>query len=190
MAERSRRRFGAVRRLPSGRWQSSYIDPLGQRRAARETFATRREAEQWLSAVEVELLRGEWVNPDDQRVSLASFGRRWIKERPGLRPRTIDLYSWLFGKYIEPSLGSVAIGDIDTARVRAWRAGLLDSGVSASMAAKAYRLLRAVLMTAVDDGTLVPAASEELEASPLPNGQLWRWRRSSTWRPRSKNRSD
>ncbi|MCW2901208.1 MAG: Phage integrase, N-terminal SAM-like domain [Streptosporangiaceae bacterium] len=35
--------------------------------------------------------------------------------------------------------------------IRDWRAGLLGAGVSPSMAAKAYRLLRAVLMTAVEE---------------------------------------
>ncbi len=39
--------------------------------------------------------------------------------------------------------------------VREWRTTLLDSGVSASVTAKAYRLLRAVLMTATEeDGML------------------------------------
>ena len=35
-----------------------------------------------------------------------------------------------------------------------WRKTLLDSGVSAVTAAKAYRLLRAILNTAVDDGLI------------------------------------
>ncbi|MFN0282673.1 MAG: tyrosine-type recombinase/integrase, partial [Kineosporiaceae bacterium] len=43
------------------------------------------------------------------------------------------------------------IGDLDPARVRRWRADLLAAGVSPSSVAKAYRLLRAILMTAVDD---------------------------------------
>jgi hypothetical protein len=45
----------------------------------------------------------------------------------------------------------VAISKIDTAIVREWRMALLAEGASASEAAKAYRFLRAVLMTAVDD---------------------------------------
>jgi integrase len=40
---------------------------------------------------------------------------------------------------------------MDTPMIREWRTALLDSGVSPVMAAKAYRLLRAVLMTAEDD---------------------------------------
>ena len=40
--------------------------------------------------------------------------------------------------------------------VRKWRADLLAKGVSVSMAAKAYRLLRAVLTTAVEEDKILP----------------------------------
>jgi Phage integrase SAM-like domain len=38
--------------------------------------------------------------------------------------------------------------------VRQWRKNLLEAGVSAVTAAKAYRLLKAVFNTAVDDGLI------------------------------------
>src|SRR5262249_34863057 len=44
-----------------------------------------------------------------------------------------------------------------TQMVREWRASLLDQGISVSMAAKAYRLLRAVLRTAVEEGKILPS---------------------------------
>ncbi|MPY79186.1 MAG: tyrosine-type recombinase/integrase, partial [Actinophytocola sp.] len=74
---------------------------------------------------------------------------------PGLRPRTVELYRWLLRKHIAPGLGGVAIGRLSTAMVRQWRAHLLASGVSESVTAKAYRLLRAVLSTAVDEDKLI-----------------------------------
>ena len=40
--------------------------------------------------------------------------------------------------------------------IREWRAKLLGDGVSVSVAAKAYRLLRAVLMTAVEEDKILP----------------------------------
>ena len=39
--------------------------------------------------------------------------------------------------------------------IREWRAKLLGNGVSVSVAAKAYRLLRAVLMTAVEEDKIL-----------------------------------
>lgn len=50
-----------------------------------------------------------------------------------------------------PSLGDVDLTMITPPRVRTWRQDLLNSGTGASTVAKAYRLLRAVMNTAVDD---------------------------------------
>src|SRR5260370_22831575 len=41
--------------------------------------------------------------------------------------------------------------------IREWRANLLGQGVSVSMAPKAYRLLRAVLTTAVEEDKILPS---------------------------------
>ena len=48
----------------------------------------------------------------------------------------------------------MAIASISEARVRRWRKDLLDGGVSDVTAAKAYRLLKAIMNTAVDDGLI------------------------------------
>ena len=76
-----------------------------------------------------------------------------ILRRPSRRPKTVELYRWLLRTYIAPHLGTLRLVDLDNngAAVRAWRQQLLDSGISAMMAAEAYRLLRAVLNTAVED---------------------------------------
>ncbi len=45
-----RRRFGAIRKLPSGRFQVRYRDPETNRyRTAAQTFATKGDAGRWLS---------------------------------------------------------------------------------------------------------------------------------------------
>jgi hypothetical protein len=38
--------------------------------------------------------------------------------------------------YIQPHLGALAVGEVDTATVRQWRTKLLDGGLSANRAAK------------------------------------------------------
>ena len=48
------------------------------------------------------------------------------------------------------------MGKLSTPMIREWRATLLGNGVSVSTAAKAYRLLRAVLMTAVEEDKILP----------------------------------
>jgi integrase len=54
--------------------------------------------------------------------------------------------------HLVPVLGKLAVADIQEATVRRWRKSLLDSGVGPVTVAKAYRLLKTVMNTAVDDG--------------------------------------
>lgn len=149
------RGFGNARRLPSGRWQARYIGPDGQRRQAPHTFDSKTAAARWLRLTESEISRGDWTDPERARVTVEQYAEQWIRERPGLRPRTVELYRWLLRKHIAPHLGGVELGRLTTALVRRWRTELLDAGVSQSMTAKAYRLLRAVLNTAVNEDQII-----------------------------------
>lgn len=165
------RRFGSVRKLPSGRFQARYLGPDGRMRKADETFARKPDAERYLTLVEGQMVRHEWIDPERAKIRLQDYAERWIAQRPNLRPRTVHLYTWLLGKHITPYLGGALLGRLTTPMVREWRAELLDNGVSATMAAKAYRLLRAVLMTAVKEDELIrtnpcriPGADQEKPA--------------------------
>jgi integrase len=149
------RRFGNVRELPSGRHQASYLGPDGRRHTAPETFRLKSEAERWLTLTEAQIFNGDWTDPERGKVPLGEYGAAWIKERPNLRPKTVELYRWLFDRYILPGLGGVQLGKLTTQMIRTWRAGLLERGVSVSTTAKAYRLLRAILMTAVEEDKML-----------------------------------
>jgi integrase len=149
------RRFGNVRRRESGRYQASYIGPDGKRWFAPETFERKSDAERWLTLTDAQIFNGEWTDPERSKVKLGDYAQKWIAQRAGLRPRTVDLYRWLLGRYIAPHLGGVQLGKLSTQMIREWRTKLLDAGVSEIQTAKAYRLLRAVLMTAVDEDRII-----------------------------------
>ncbi|TQS21001.1 site-specific integrase [Microbispora sp. KK1-11] len=149
------RRFGNIRKRESGRFQIRYPGPDGRMHTGPTTFATRTEADRALTLIEAQMISGEWTDPDRGKVLLGDYARTWIKERPGLRPKTVELYTWLLDRHIVPGLGGVAVGKLTTQMIRSWRAKLIDKGVSVSTAAKAYRLLRAVLMTAVEEDKLL-----------------------------------
>ncbi len=83
-----------------------------------------------------------------------SYARDWIEERPGLRPKTIELYRYLLRYHLDPPFSTRALADIKEPHVRRWRKNLLDAQVSAVTVAKAYRLLKAIFNTAVDDGLI------------------------------------
>jgi integrase len=87
-------------------------------------------------------------------VLFADYAEQWLSSRPRpLAPRTRELYDGLLVNHILPTFGPVTLGGITTAGVRGWHAGLVAGG-STSAPAKAYRLLRAILATAVEDELL------------------------------------
>jgi hypothetical protein len=67
------------------------------------------------------------------------------------RPRTLTLYSGLVRNHINPTLGDKPLRTLTAAMLRAWRQSLLDGGLGPVTTAKAYRLLRSIGSTAVED---------------------------------------
>jgi integrase len=149
------RRFGNIRKRASGRYQIRYPGPDGRMRAGPETYERKSDAERALSLIEAQMISGEWADSDRSKIKLQDYAAYWIAQRAGLRPRTVDLYTWLCGKHINPHLGEVPLGKLSTPMIREWRAKLLRGGVSVSMAAKAYRLLRSILATAVEEDKIL-----------------------------------
>jgi integrase len=98
---------------------------------------------------------GNWLDVAGSKVLLAAYADEWINQHARLGPRTADVYRSLIRRHIAPALGQIPLGQLDTATVREWRAELIDAGVSATMVAKSYRLLRAILNTAVAEDELI-----------------------------------
>ena len=119
------RRFGNVRKLPSGRYQIRYPGLDGRMRTGPETYERKGDADKALVLIEAQMSAGEWTDPERAKIRLGDYASAWIAERPGLRPRTADLYRWLLGKHITPYLGGVLLSKLSTRLMREWRATLL-----------------------------------------------------------------
>jgi integrase len=154
MPGRKTRSFGSIRKLSSGRWQARYRGPDGLLRSAPHTFARKTDASRWLALTEAELLNGGWTDPEAGRVPFLAFAAAWIDERPGLRPKTLQLYRYLLRAHLQNAFSSATVAGITEPDVRRWRADMLSAGVTPVTAAKAYRLLKSILATAVDDGMI------------------------------------
>ncbi|MFG2637541.1 tyrosine-type recombinase/integrase [Streptomyces sp. NPDC048362] len=147
---RKRRQFGRVRKLPSGRYQARYLGPGGLLRPAPETFATKRDADDWLADKQTEIRRGDWHDPDAGKVPFGEYAAAWIRERE-LTTTTRQLYRSLLRHHLEPAFGAVGVAEISPPLVRRWRADKLAAGTGPTTVAKAYALMRAILGTAVAD---------------------------------------
>jgi integrase len=149
---KGRRTFGSVRRRPSGQWQARIRDPLTGRLVSLGTYRTKGEADRSLSLATADQSRGSWVDPGRGRIVLDAYARSWLAHRPGLRPRTRELYAGLLRNHVLPSLGTIELGRLTPAVVRRWHSDLVSGRrPGASTVAKSYRLLHAILATATAD---------------------------------------
>jgi len=147
----TRRQFGRLRKLPSGRWQAAYSGPDTAVYTAPRTFAAKLDAEAWLTDRRREIDREQWSPPGAtpaQTQTLAEYAVPWLAQR-SLKPRTREHYHQLLHRLILPALGSVPLRNLTVTRVRQWHAGL--SPRSPTMTAHAYSLLRTILYSAVTD---------------------------------------
>jgi integrase len=145
---RAPRAWGKIRKLPSGRYQASYLDSTRTRRTAPATFTTRATASAWLTAQQAALDAGTWRDPRSGAETFAAYAATWLGER-GLKPRTEHDYRRILARLLLPEFGQMPLRSITPAAVKSWYARL-DPGAPV-MRAHAYGLLRAMLKTAVAD---------------------------------------
>ena len=125
-------------------------------RQYKRSFRTRKEAETFEACELADQSRGAWVDPRAADVELREYAARWLSDRCGLRPHTRELYEILLRRHIAPGLGELTLSKLTASGIRSLHAHLLDGQrPGPSTVAKAYRLLRTILNTAVEDGVLV-----------------------------------
>ena len=136
-SRRHRRASGAVRRLPSGRWQARNTGPDGALRTL-GTFPTKAEADQELAHEVSRMARGVWRDPRLGEQPLGEWFRGGIATRADLAPSTRALYSRLLERWIDAEvpvvggarprvvrLGAMSLASVTPAVVREWDAAVL-----------------------------------------------------------------
>jgi integrase len=152
----TRRQFGSVEELPSGRWRVRYRIEDGTFRTAPEPFATKKAAGTWLAGIQTDMAKGTWTDPTAGRETLGEYVAGWLNRKRKVghyRPRTLELVTWQLDKVILPALGKKRLSEIKTPIVRDWLAATAADRTP-GQAAKSYRLLRTILGEAAADGVI------------------------------------
>ena len=113
----SKRQFGSVRRLQSGRWQARYPNGSGLLVPADRTFSTKSDATRFLASVQTDMARGRFLDPKEGKITLAQWSDEWLA-LPGKRSASVardrqDLAAFL------THLGSLPLAAITPAQVQA-----------------------------------------------------------------------
>jgi integrase len=147
-----RRHFGSVRRLPSARWQASYWHD-GRPHIATTTFVQKADAHAYLDSISTSIYRGDCIDPDLGKASFARYAEVWLAQRADIRPRTREYYGWLITNRLIPHFGRRELSKVTPVHVRSWYADLAQE--TPGVARSAYRVLRAIFNTAIQDDLLI-----------------------------------
>jgi integrase len=148
-----RRRFGKIRKLPSGRWQASYVGADGVRHPAPHTFRTKTDADKWLSATETDLTRGAWLDENAAKITLGEWMRLVLRDSPSIGARWRETCERNMRLHLTPIL-DVPLRTVSPTLIRQWHAAALRGSGGRTSIAQSYRFLRMVLNVAVDDGLI------------------------------------
>jgi integrase len=150
--KRQTRGAGAIRQLPSGRYQAK-VKHEGTYYSADQTFDTRLAAQTWLADRNREIAAGTFEPPEKasgamRNPTFGAYAPVWLKER-GLKPRTVEEYQRLLDDHLIPAWGAKRLDTITVRSVKTWYATLDPS--TPTTRARTYGLLRAILQTAYQD---------------------------------------
>ncbi len=164
--DNDRRTWGKLRKLPSSRWQASYIGPDGKRHASPMTYDDKETATIWLRNERrlVEDNPETWQSPkarlhaaqaDAKRrgITFGEYAVTWLANRKNkkgqsLSPRTHEHYGKLLAEHILPTFGGLPLRDIEPEHVDTWHERTLTH--APTMRSHAYGLLRTICGTATD----------------------------------------
>jgi integrase len=143
----TKRTFGTVDELPSGRYRARYRGPDGRRHA--KVFSTKADAWAWLATQQTDLLRKTWRAPTARCRTVDDYAQDYLA-RNDLRESTRILYAGLWRHHLATTWGDVPVDEVTPAAVRSWHAKA-GRTTGPTALAQAYRLLRAILNVAVAD---------------------------------------
>jgi len=122
-----------------------------------KTFPLKDDATRYRKKVEGDELAGLVIDPKGGERLFGPYADEWLEHRlvkgKPLTPATLQGYKALLRRQIRPAFGGTKLRQITPERVRKWHAEVTVR--SQDQGAKSYRLLRAILMTAVSDELLV-----------------------------------
>ena len=180
------------RKLPSGliRWQASYIDGAGKRRA--KLFDRKSDGEAWLVETRHDVARGVHT-PGSLSPNVKDAAALWIKRcnEKRLERSTICAYEEHVDLHISPFIGAKKLAELTVPAVNAFGDQLREAGRSAAMIKRVIRSLGAIFKEARRRGLSALAPTEGLELDlperddprpVIPTKQELQARESRIWR--------
>ena len=145
-----RRQFGTIRQLPSGRFQARFRDNAGRQIAAPQAFASRGEAQRWLTTLQADMLRGAAPIIDASRITFSTWAEEWLAFKPGQRATTLARDRIAIRVHFAPVLGDLRLSAIGPLHIRRVVEAMQTRGLAPKSVRTYVGTLQAIFAAAVD----------------------------------------
>jgi integrase len=165
----SRRSFGTIRKLGSGRYQVRYRNSLGRMVSGPGTFATKADAQRWLATAEADQLRGTFVDQRGLRLTFDEWVAEWLAAKPGQRAATLARDRAAIRTHFSPAIGDLALPAITPTHIRSIVTAMQAGGLSPKSVRTYVGTLQAIFGSAVDSDLLArsPVRPRTLGLAPV-----------------------
>ena len=135
------------------RYRAHYRDPE-RRNREKAGFKRKRDAEEFLAAVVVTSLKGEYVDPAQGKATIHDLGMEWLANQSHLKPSSLSAIEVAWRVHVEPSWGARRVSEIQHSEIQSWLTRLSAGGPtakpkSATVTLRAYGVLASILDVAV-----------------------------------------
>jgi hypothetical protein len=107
-----------------------YRDPLGKQHS--RSFSRKADADRFAREVEVDKERGNWLDPRDADIALASWAETFLSLARRLSPTTQQTYRRDLNHYVLPRFGSYRLGRLPAEEIEEWLNDEIEQGLSPS----------------------------------------------------------
>jgi integrase len=170
------------RRDGSTKWQARWRHPHDPTMRRERTFRTRREAEQWISAMDTDAARGAHIDPRKGDRPFAKVVEEWQATWADLAPKTRVGYQSILNRHALPRFGAQKIGAIGVEDVQRF-ANELAATRAPNTVRRVMDVVRGVMRVAVErryiatnpcDAVRLPrkGTGRNIEINPLTHPEL------------------
>ncbi|GAA3120363.1 hypothetical protein GCM10010466_09110 [Planomonospora alba] len=155
------------------RWLAVWLDPDGRERSA--AFERKVDAEKKASEMEVDVGRGDYIDPHAGKILFGEVAERWLQSRL-VDPATMIRYDSLYRLHVAPAFAHRQVRSILPSHVQRWISDL-SARFDASTVQTSFLVLQGVLDLAVADEALRknPAKSPIVQVPRRLAGEIEAW---------------
>ncbi|MEU6069871.1 site-specific integrase [Streptomyces sp. NPDC047082] len=158
------------------RYRARYIGPDGSEKSKSFPDKQKRKAEQWLSSIEADMSRGDYVDPDAGKVTFEQYATEWMTTQI-TDPLTRESVESRLRLHAIPYLGSRPLSSFTPSHLRLWLRTLEDRGLSAGYRRGIFAHVSTVFTAAVEDRIIRanPCSARSVRAPRLEPRKVKPW---------------